>query len=155
MLAKTLADLNDPFYCIVNTIVSSRQVGSCTLQNASRSQFMVIVELNPADLSPEITIRLSRFFSLHERTLIDSFYRSGQLKSGTVCLQQRLILPIQFPLALVCRTLIYVHSRVSSRLVQPVKFLLTYIACYTMTVAYGHTLEAMLGPVCPELAHCF
>jgi len=24
-----------------------------------------------------------------------------------------------------------------------------------MTVTYGHTLEAMLGPVCPELAHCF
>jgi len=24
-----------------------------------------------------------------------------------------------------------------------------------MIITYGHTLEAMLGPVCPELAHCF
>jgi len=24
-----------------------------------------------------------------------------------------------------------------------------------MTVTYGHTSEAMLGPVCPELVHCF
>jgi len=32
---------------------------------------------------------------------------------------------------------------------------MTYIARYTMNVTYGHTSEAMLGPVCPELAHCF